>query len=171
MSRDLAPFSIICYHQYHPVAKAFVLSIKTLLRPSLGCEELVKLSPRLKFIAITIDELLLVPVLILLAYYFVPDLLLFTIVVSIIGAAIFVFIKYQLVYDALQESTYYLYEMKGVRCVAIENITRDSGKVKLGAEIWQARSHLGEIPKGTEVVIVSREYMKVIVKPLDAVNL
>ena len=128
---------------------------------------MVKLSPKIKFIAITIDELLLVPVLIILAYYFVPDLLLFTIVVSILGATIFVAIKYQLVDDALQEGTYYLYDMQGLKCKAIENITPQSGKVKIGAEIWQARSHIGDILSGTEVVIVSREHMKVTVKPFD----
>ena len=132
---------------------------------------MVKLSPRLKFIAITIDELLLVPILIFLAYHFVPDLFVFTVVTSMIGAAIFVAIKYQLVYDALQEGTYYLYHMHGIKCKAIENITQDSGKVKLGAEIWQARSHLGDIPSGTEVIIVSREHMKLTVKPLDEVSL
>ncbi len=125
---------------------------------------MVKLSPKVKFIAITVDELLLVPILIVLAYYFVPDLLLFTIIVSILGAIIFVAIKYQLVYDALQDGSYYLYDMQGIRCMAIEDITQNSGKVKIGAEIWQARSHLGDISSGTEVVVVSREYMKVIVK-------
>jgi len=128
---------------------------------------MTKLSPRVKFIAITIDELLLVPILIILAYYFVPDLFLFTVIVSIVGAAIFVIIKYRLVYDALQEGTYYLYDMQGLKCRAIEPITQDSGKVKLGAEIWQAKSHLGEIPAGKEVMIISREHMKLIVKPVD----
>lgn len=128
---------------------------------------MVKLSPRAKFIAITIDELLLVPILIVLAYYFAPELLSFTIVVSIVGAAIFVVIKYQLVYDALQDGSYYLYDMEGIRCRTINDVTRNSGKVKVGAEIWEARSHLGDIPSGAEVVIVSREHMKLIVRPFD----
>lgn len=126
---------------------------------------MVKLTPRIKFIAITIDELLLVPLLIVLAYYFVPDLLLFTIVASIIGAAIFVGIKYYLVYDSLKEGSYYLYDLAGTRCMVIELVTHNSGKVKVGAEIWDARSEYGEIPRGTEVVIVSRENFKVRVKP------
>ncbi|TFG26279.1 hypothetical protein EU527_19900 [Candidatus Thorarchaeota archaeon] len=128
---------------------------------------MVKLSPRVKFIAITIDELLLVPILIVLAYYFIPELFSFTVVVSIIGAAIFVVIKYQLVYDALQDGSYYLYDMQGIRCRTIEDITRNSGKVKVGAEIWDARSHLGDIVSGTEVIIISREHMKLIVEPFD----
>lgn len=126
---------------------------------------MVKLSPRVKFILITVDELLLVPILILVAYYFLPELLPFTIVATIVGAIIFVAAKYHLVYDSLKEGTDYLYDLPGIRCKVIETITDTSGKVKVGAEIWEARSDNGEIVKGTEVVIVSRESMKVRVKP------
>lgn len=131
---------------------------------------MVKLTPRLKFIAITIDELLLVPVLIILAYYFVPDLFVFTIFASIIGAIIFVAIKYQLVYEVLQDGTYYLYEMQGIKCRVIETVSSDSGKVKVGAEIWEARSHLGDIAIGKDVIIVSREHMKLVVEPVDRIS-
>jgi membrane protein implicated in regulation of membrane protease activity len=126
---------------------------------------LVKLTPKIKFIAITIDELLLIPLLIALAYYFVPELLAFTIVASITGGALFVAIKYYLVYDSLKEGSYYLYNLEGTRCTVIEQVTHNSGKVKVGAEIWEARSEFGEIPRGTEAVIVSRENFKVRVKP------
>lgn len=126
---------------------------------------MVKLSPRVKFILITVDELLLVPILILVAYYFLPELLPFTIVATIVGAIIFVAAKYHLVYDSLKEGTDYLYDLPGIRCKVIETITDTSGKVKVGAEIWEARSDNGEIVKGTAVVIVSRESMKVRVKP------
>jgi membrane protein implicated in regulation of membrane protease activity len=125
----------------------------------------VKLTPRLKFILITVDELLLVPVLILAAYYFIPELLPFTIVATILGAIVFVAIKYQLVYDSLKEGTHYLYHLEGTRCKVIEKVTSSAGKVKVGAEIWDARSDNGEILVGTEVVIVSRESMRVNVKP------
>jgi membrane protein implicated in regulation of membrane protease activity len=126
---------------------------------------MVRLTPKIKFIAITIDELLLVPVLILLAYYFLPELLLFTIVASLIGAVLFVAAKYYLVYDSLQDGSYYLYDLAGTKCTVLEHVTHNSGKVKVGAEIWEARSASGEIPPGTEVVIVSRESFKVHVKP------
>ena len=72
---------------------------------------MVKLSPRVKFILITVDELLLVPLLILVAYYFFPDLLLFTIVATILGAVIYVPLKYRFIYDSLKDGTYYLYEI------------------------------------------------------------
>jgi membrane protein implicated in regulation of membrane protease activity len=125
----------------------------------------VKLSPRVKFILITVDELLLVPVLILGAYYFIPELLPFTIVVTILGAIVFVAVKYRLVYDSLKDGSYYLYELEGIKCKVIETVNSTSGKVKVGAEIWEARSDNGEIPTGTDVVVVSRENMKVYVKP------
>ena len=126
---------------------------------------MVKLSPRAKFILVTIDELLLVPILILGSYYFVPDLLQFTIVATILGATIFVIAKYHLIYDSLKDGSYYLYDLEGTRCKVIETVTASSGKVKIGAEIWEARSHEGEILVGTEAEIVSRESMKVRVKP------
>jgi membrane protein implicated in regulation of membrane protease activity len=126
---------------------------------------MVKFTPKIKFVAITINELLLVPLLIAVAYYFIPELLPFTIVASITGGAIFVVVKYYLVYDSLKEGSYYLYNLEGARCKVIEQVTHDSGKVRVGAEIWDARSDYGEIPRGTEVVIVSRDNFKVRVKP------
>jgi membrane protein implicated in regulation of membrane protease activity len=125
----------------------------------------VKLSPRAKFILITVDELLLVPLFILLAYYFLPDLLLFTIVVTIVGAVIYVPAKYRFIYDSLKDGTYYLYEIEGTKCKVIETVTSTSGKVKIGAEIWDARSDNSEIMVGAKVIIVSRESLVVHVKP------
>ena len=93
----------------------------------------------------TVDELLLVPALILGAYYFVPDLLLFTIVTTIIGATIFVIAKYHLIYDSLKDGSYYLYDLAGMKCKVIEIVTSTSGKVKIGAEIWEARSDVGRV--------------------------
>ena len=126
---------------------------------------MVKLSPRVKFILITVDELLLVPALIIGAYYFIPELLTFTIVTTIIGAIIFVAAKYHLVYDSLKEGTHYFYDLQGTKCKVVATVTSTSGKVKVGAEIWEARSDNGEIPVGTEVIVVSRESMKVHVRP------
>jgi membrane protein implicated in regulation of membrane protease activity len=126
---------------------------------------MVKLTPKIKFIAITINELLLVPILIFIAYYFVPDLLLFTIVASISGGVIFVFVKYRLVYDSLREGSYYLYNLEGTRCIVIDSVSSKAGKVRIGAEIWEARSEYTEIPRGTAAVIVSRDNLKVQVKP------
>ncbi len=126
---------------------------------------MVKLSPRAKFILITVDELLLVPLLILVVYHFLPEILPFTIVASIAGAAIYVVAKYRFIYDSLKDGTYYLYEIEGTKCKVIETVTPTSGKVKIGAEIWDARSDNGEILVGTKVVIVSRESLVVHVKP------
>jgi membrane protein implicated in regulation of membrane protease activity len=125
----------------------------------------VKFSPRVKFILITVDELLLVPALILVAYYFIPELVPFTVVATIVGAIVFVAAKYHLVYDSLKEGTDFLYDLPGMKCKVLETVTDTSGKVRFGAEIWDARSDNGEILKGTEVIIVSRESMKVRVKP------
>jgi membrane protein implicated in regulation of membrane protease activity len=127
---------------------------------------MVKLTPRMKFIVITINELMLVPVVILLVHYFIPELLPFTIVASISGAILFVGVKYYLVYDSLQDGSYYLYDLTGTKCKVIESVTANSGKVRVGAEIWEARSEFGEIPIGSEVVIISRENFKLTVSKL-----
>ncbi len=126
---------------------------------------MVKLSPRAKFILITVDELLLDPLLILVVYHFLPDILPFTIVASIVGASIYVVAKYRFIYDSLKDGTYYLYEIEGTKCKVIETVTPTSGKVKVGAEIWEARSDNGEILAGTKAVIISRESLTVHVKP------
>ncbi|MFX1542351.1 MAG: hypothetical protein ACFFCR_05060, partial [Promethearchaeota archaeon] len=67
---------------------------------------MVSLSPRVKFIVITLDELLLVPVAMALAYFFVPDWFVPLTILLIIGAAVFVIAKYYLVYPSLLESSY-----------------------------------------------------------------
>jgi membrane protein implicated in regulation of membrane protease activity len=131
---------------------------------------LVDFSPRAKFIAITVDELILVPIAIILVYYFMPEWLLPITILLIIGAAIFVAGKYYLIYPSLQESSVKFYELKGLRGTVITTVTPESGKIKVGAEIWDARCDVGEIQTGTQVVIVDRDMMKVRVEPYGARN-
>ena len=50
----------------------------------------------------------------------------------------------------------------------IEEVTQISGKVRVGAEIWEARCDVGPISKGTVIVVVSRESMKVRVEPVSS---
>jgi membrane-bound ClpP family serine protease len=131
---------------------------------------LVDFSPRAKFIAITVDELILVPIAIIIVYYFKPEWLLPITILLIIGAAIFVAGKYYLIYPSLQESSVEFYELKGLRCTVITTVTPTSGKIKIGAEIWDARCDVGEIEKGSEVVIVDHDRMRVRVEPYGARN-
>ena len=126
---------------------------------------MVSLSPRVKFIVITIDELFLVPVAMALAYFFVPDWFIPLTILLIIGAAIFVVAKYYLVYPSLQESSYSFYELQGLRGKVTEEVTISSGKIKVGAEIWDARCDVGSIEVGTDVTIISRDKMRVVVAP------
>lgn len=123
-------------------------------------------SPRVKFIAITVDELLLVPVAMALVFYFLPDWFVPLTVLLIVGAAVFVAGKYYLVYPSLLESSYAFYDFEGLTGKVIETVTDRSGKIKVGAEIWDARSDDGVIDIETEVRVVSRESMKVRVRPL-----
>ncbi len=127
-------------------------------------------SPRVKFIAITVDELFLVPVAMALAYFFVPDWFIPLTILLIIGAVVFVAAKYYLVYPSLQESSYSFYELEGLRGKVIEEVTVSSGKIKVGAEIWDARCDAGSIGVGTEVTVLSRDMMRVKVAPYGMEN-
>ncbi len=127
-------------------------------------------SPRVKFIAITIDELLLVPIVIAIVYYFAPEWTIPVAVIMVIGAAVFVAGKYYLVYDSLLEGSYMVYDLEGMTGKVIDKVTNRSGKIKVGAEIWDARCEDGEIPVGAKVRIVARKSMTVHVEPLSGQN-
>lgn len=126
---------------------------------------MVNFSPRVKFIAITIDELVLIPIAMWIVYVFRPDWFLPATILLIIGAAIFVVAKYYIVYPSLLDEPRPFYELQGMKGVVIEDVTQVAGKIRVGAEIWDARCDVGPIKSGTEVVIVSRESLKVRVKP------
>ena len=86
-------------------------------------------------------------------------------ILLIVGAAIFVAGKYYLVYPSLLDESRPFYDLEGMKGVVIDEVSQVAGKIRVGAEIWDARCDVGEIPTGTEVVIVSRESMKVWVEP------
>ncbi|MHA2378271.1 MAG: NfeD family protein [Candidatus Thorarchaeota archaeon] len=127
-------------------------------------------SPRIKFIAITIDELLLVPLVIAIVYYFAPEWAVPVTVIMVIGAAVFVAGKYYLVYPSLLEGSYMLYDLEGMTGKVIDTVTSKSGKIKVRAEIWDARCESGEIPIGAMVRVLTRESMRVHVEPIGMQN-
>jgi membrane protein implicated in regulation of membrane protease activity len=126
---------------------------------------MVNFSPRVKFIAITVDELILVPIAMWIVFVFRPDWFVPATILLIIGAALFVAAKYYLVYPSLLDESRPFYELQGMKGMVIVDVTQISGKIRVGAEIWDARCDVGDIKSGTEVVIVSRESMKVRVEP------
>ena len=83
-------------------------------------------SPRVKFIAITVDELVLLPVAWVLMYFFLPDYFVLSVVVGIVGGVVFVVIKYYFIWPVLQDGSYKLYDLKGVTGVVIDTVTNDS---------------------------------------------
>ncbi|MHA1961629.1 MAG: NfeD family protein [Candidatus Thorarchaeota archaeon] len=125
------------------------------------------MSARVKFFVITIDEMILVPIAIIIVYFFVPELLVQITALLIVGSVLFIAAKYYLVYPSLQETgSYALYDLKGMKAIVVEPVTTQTGKVKVGAEIWDARCKEGlEIESGTEVNIIDRELMRVLVAP------
>ena len=100
---------------------------------------MVDFSPRAKFIAITIDELVLVPIAMWIVYIFRPDWFVPATILLIIGAAIFVAGKYYLVYPSLLDEARPFYELQGMKGVVVEDVTQTGGKIRVGAEIWDAR--------------------------------
>jgi membrane protein implicated in regulation of membrane protease activity len=127
----------------------------------------VKFSPKVKFIAITLDELILVPVVMFIVYSTAPEYLIPVTILLLVGAAVFVAVKYRLIYQTLKDEPHPLHTIEGQKGTVIETVTGGSGKIKVGAEIWNARCDGPDIEKGTKVVIVSRESFKVRVKPID----
>ena len=130
-------------------------------------------SARTKFIVITLDELALVPIAVLLAHFFAPEYTVLVAVVGIIIAAIFVPIKYHLVYPTLKQTeSHQLYNLIGMTAVVIAAVTSTSGKVRIGSEIWDARCDEGtDFPTGSKVRVVSRESLKVHVGPTEDVEM
>jgi membrane protein implicated in regulation of membrane protease activity len=102
-----------------------------------------------------------------IVYIFRPDWFLLASILLIIGAAIFVVGKYYLVYPSLVDKVTPFYELKGMKGVVIDDVTQVAGKIRVGAEIWDARCDVGEIKSGTEVVVVSRDSMRVRVEPFS----
>ncbi len=132
----------------------------------IGSEKVVDFSPRAKFIAITIDELVLIPIAMWIVYIFKPEWFLVATVLLVIGAAVFVAAKYYLVYPSLLDEARPFYELEGMTGTVIEEVTQIAGKIRVGAEIWEARCDVGTISKGSEVVVLRRESMKVRVESL-----
>jgi membrane protein implicated in regulation of membrane protease activity len=130
-------------------------------------KKVVDFSPRAKFIAITVDELILVPIAMWIIYTFRPDWFLPATILLIIGAAIFVAGKYYIVYPSLIDEARPYYELVGLKGVVKEDVSQVAGKIRVGAELWEARCDVGDIKSGTEVVVLSRESMKVRVEPYN----
>ncbi len=128
-------------------------------------------SARTKFIIITPDELALVPIAVVLAHFFAPEYTVLVAVAGIIIAAIFVPIKYYLIYPTLKQTeSHQLYNLVGMTAVVTNTVTSTSGKIRLGSGIWNALCDEGtDFPTGSKVRIVSRETLKVHVGPTEDV--
>jgi membrane protein implicated in regulation of membrane protease activity len=124
-------------------------------------------TPKVKFIAITVNELFLVPLVIIVVYYFAPEYVWDVAIFSILCAAIFVAAKYYLVYPSLLDTgSYELYDLKGMSGVVTETVTPKRGKIRVGQEIWEARCDTGEIAPGRKVHIISRQSFVLNVEPI-----
>ncbi|MFW9921153.1 MAG: NfeD family protein [Candidatus Thorarchaeota archaeon] len=122
-------------------------------------------SPKVKFIAITVDELILVPLAIVFVFYFLPDYFFASIIIGILGSAVFVAIKYWLVYPQLLDTSYAFYGLEGIVGTVKVTVTPQSGKITVGQELWDARCDVGEIAPGTKVRVIARDSMLVRVTP------
>lgn len=103
-----------------------------------------------------------------IVYILKPEWLLSVTILLIIGASVFVAAKYYLVYPSLLDIARPFYELQGMTGTVLEEVTQGSGKIRVGAEIWEARCDVGPISKGTAVTVVSRESMKVRVEPVSS---
>ncbi len=120
----------------------------------------------MKFIIITIDEIVVVAILVVIVGYFIPELYLIAIITAVVGSVLFVIAKYYIIYPSLDDTSV-MYDVDGMIGIVIQPVSAITGKVKIAQEIWDARCEEGEIPAGTKVTILSRDSMVVIVRPLD----
>lgn len=111
------------------------------------------------------DELVLIPIAMWIVYTFRREWFVPATVLLIIGASIFVAVKYYLVYPSLLDVSRPYYELEGMQGVVIAAVTQTTGKIRVGPEIWDARCDVGEIMPGTDVIVVSRDSMRVRVEP------
>ncbi|TFG12985.1 hypothetical protein EU537_07600 [Candidatus Thorarchaeota archaeon] len=81
-------------------------------------------SAKIKFIAITIDELFLVPIVFIPVSIFLPEILLPIRVIGVVGCAIFIAIKCYLVYPSLQEATAGQYDLHGLTGYVTSTVTQ-----------------------------------------------
>ncbi|MGY5875019.1 MAG: NfeD family protein [Candidatus Thorarchaeota archaeon] len=125
-------------------------------------------SPRIKFILINIDELIVVIAILAAVGVFLPDLFLFAVIFGIVGFILFVVAKYYIMYPSMLDDFYQGYDVEGMVGKVIGTVTPTSGKVKIAQEIWDARCEDGEIQVGTKIRIHSRDSMILIVGPIDA---
>ena len=122
--------------------------------------------PITKFILVTIDEIIIIAILVYAVYVFFPEYFLIALIISIIGTPIFVIAKYIIVRETLSEK-HYKYDVVGYRGRVVKKLT-PKGSIRVRGEIWRAISETGEhILEGEEVFIVRREGNVLYVKRCD----
>ena len=126
------------------------------------------MDPKLKFIIVTIDELILVSIAIVIVYFLAPEYTLPIAIVSIILTCVYVYGKWRVIYPTLAlTGSYDLYDLIGMNGVVTATVSQDAGKVRVGQEIWTARCTEGEIQKGTTVKIKSKQSLVIHVAPIE----
>ncbi|MCF2135862.1 MAG: NfeD family protein [Candidatus Thorarchaeota archaeon] len=127
---------------------------------------MAKLSPGLKFVVINLDDFVILVIALAIIYWLLPIYFVPLALILVVGFIILIAVKYRLLYTALNDEprNYDVTEMIGE---AISTITPSEGHIRLGAEIWHARSKDIEIPAGSRVRVVSRDGMVLQVTPID----
>ena len=116
---------------------------------------------------VTIDELVLIPIALFVVATFLPELLVPSIIIAIVGGTVYVAAKYYLIYPSLQEGGTVSYDIIGMSGKVVTTVTSTSGTVKVGSEIWTARCDEDELPTGSLVVVVERDGFTVKVKAAE----
>ncbi|MGQ4871184.1 MAG: NfeD family protein [Candidatus Thorarchaeota archaeon] len=132
---------------------------------------MVDLSPRLKFIVINLDEVLLLVIALVIIYWFLPGLVVQIAIIGAVGLGIIIAVKYKLLYSMLGDTSGRYYDIVGMRGEVVSEVTSTDGRVRIGPEIWHARSEdQGSIPVGTNVVVTKRDGLVIYVMPAEAVQ-
>ncbi len=125
-----------------------------------------RLSPRMRFLVINLDEIIILLLILAGIYWIFPDYFQVLAVIAVVGFIILIAAKYRLLYPVLNDvpRNYDVTDMIGE---TISHVTADDGRIRIGAEIWHARTEGDEIPAGTRVRVVSRNGMVLLVARED----
>ncbi len=117
---------------------------------------MVKLSAKEKFVLINLDEFVILLFALAAVYWFLPQYFLIAVVIAAIGFTLFIIAKYYLVYPVLDDTSK-SFDVVGFVGEAVTDITPDGGRVRIGQEIWNARSTTGTILNGSSVKVLKRD--------------
>lgn len=116
----------------------------------------------------SLDQVAIAIIAIVVVYFVAPDYLTIALILTLLLLALYFVGKYYIVYPVLKMGKGTAYEVAGKVGLAVTRITPSEGKMRIGGELWSARTQSGEIKEGSQVRVIDRDGIKLIVEQLSA---